>query len=384
MLRFALFAPIVTALAGCPADEEVPETSTHVGLISVQDATLAGAPELGHGLTVTALLTPAARAPDFDEEPGEPTGCKAWSYDLDGDAPPAPGDEGTITVTGAGEPVPNGCVFRSGGYACPVVSGTADGATVSPAGGGAAAYDLPGAALDAEHAGRYLEVGGATQPGNAGRFPIVAVPSPTTAVVGNPGAVEEPAFTGAYTVLAGAGPVPNNPRDPIGEDDRVTIGIEPRDGGHFAFPATTIEAGGAFAPDAATLALLRAFPIDGGAVTLRCDGDGGDCGVSDATVMLLRTTDAALDGLSPFALPPPSRRQVEIVCATLGGDGSLAIPEEALALLAEAHAASPITRIRVAYMREGVAIAENPEPGPANPVRMAVGHGVIGFSDVGD
>lgn len=73
---------------------------------------------------------------------------------------------------------------------------------------------------------------------------------------------------------------------------------------------------------------------------------------------------------------------MEIQCALFTGDGTLEIPAEAMALLAATHAASPITRVRAAYMRDGFVLTGNPAPEPPNPVLIAVGHGVIGFTDV--
>jgi hypothetical protein len=369
--------------AALPSPDAARPASTHVGLISVQDMQLADAPQLGHGMTVTAFLTPAGRAPDIELRTDDWNGCQGWSYAVDaGDPPPATTDEGGLAVHGTSEPIPDDCVFRAGAYMCPIASGTATAAGVAPMAGGAAVYQLPGGAFTSDAAGRYLEVSGAANATNAGRFPIVAVAGPTTVVVGNPAAVAESAFAAAYTVLAGVGPVPNNPRDPIADGERVTFGMTPGGGGHFDFPDTEVVAGGAFRPDDATLALLRDLPIGDDAITLRCDGAGGDCGVADATLMLLRTSDGDTAGISPFALPPPSHRHVEIVCAVTGGDGSITIPAEAMALVAAAHAASPITRIRLAYMHDGVALARNPYPAAENLVRIGLGHGYIGFTDV--
>ncbi len=383
MLRLACCVAALV-LAACPdstepGDIDAPAAaSTHDGIISIQDVTLANAPQLGHGMTVTALLTPATRVPDVDGLTGSPGGgCRAWRYVLDRDPPPPLTDQGALRITGTREPLPERCVFRGGGYECAIGAGTAGGASVTPGGSGAAVYRIPGAEFTAEDAGRYLDVRGAA-PGNAGRFPIVAVPAADRVVLGNPAAAAEASFDATYTVIAGGGPVPNNPRDPIADDDTVTVGIDPGDTGALRFPDATLPAGDAFTPDAPTLELLRALPVDGRAVTLRCDA----CGAADATLALIRTTDAPIAGLSPFALPAPRREQVEIQCALFGGDGTLEVPAEAMALLAATHAASPITRVRAAYMRDGFVITGNPAPAAPNPVIVAVGHGIVGFTDV--
>lgn len=368
-------------LAACPEPSEPGDldapAATHEGIISIQDVTLANAPQLGHGMTVTALFTPAARPPDFGGPSTVPEGgCRAWRYVLDGDPPPPLTDQGALRITGTREPLPERCVFRGGGYECAMTTGTAGGASVTPAGGGAL-YRLPGAAFTADDAGRYLDVRGAA-PGNAGRFPIVAVPAADRVVLGNPAAAAEAAFDASYTVIAGAGPVPNNPRDPIADGDAVTVGIDPGEGGALRFPDVTLAAGGAFTPDAPTLELMRGFPVDGRAVALRCDR----CGAAGATLALIRTSDGPTAGLSPFALPAPRREQVEIQCAVFAGDGALEVPAEAMALLAASHAASPITRVRAAYMRDGMVITGNASPAAPNPVIVAVGHGIVGFTDV--
>lgn len=385
MLRLASAAAVTIALAGCPDPgtppddiDAAPAAATHDGIISIQDITLVNAPQLGHGMTVTALLTPAARTPDFDALISVPDGgCRAWRYSLDGDPPPPLTDQGALRITGTNEPLPARCVFRGDGYECAMGMGTAGGASVTPSGGGAV-YRVPGAAFTAEDAGRYLDVAGAAAPRNAGRFPIIAVLAPDRVVLGNPAAVAEAAFDATYTVLAGAGPVPNNPRDPIADGESVTVGIDPGETGALRFPDTTLAAGGAFTPDAPTRDLLRAVPVDGRAVTLGCE----TCGTASATLALIRTTDAPTAGLSPFALPAPRREQVEIQCALFTGNGTLEVPAAAMALLAASHAVSPITRIRAAYMRDGFALTGNPALEAPNPVIIAVGHGLIGFTDV--
>src|SRR5262245_44046209 len=81
------------------ADAAVPPVPTHVGLVSIQDVSIVGRPEVGHGLSVVAAFTPA-RAPDYEETPGLPTGCKGWVYDLDAAPPPSAANEGTLSITG--------------------------------------------------------------------------------------------------------------------------------------------------------------------------------------------------------------------------------------------------------------------------------------------
>jgi hypothetical protein len=408
-LRALFLAAAGAALPACPSDDSPPSVDaavdsidaavdpvdgspdpgggdTAVGLISIQDQIIHGAPAAGHGLSVRADFTLPGRAPDFDEAPGQPTGCKAWLYDAQEDPRPAvAGDEGRVTVGGTSAPVPEGCVFDgSAAYVCPVASGTGALASVTPMSSPTALYDIAGLALSDDDIGRYLRVAGdRDRPGNDGFFPIVAVPGPTSAVVVN-GAASAGGFAADYTVVAGAGAAGlplDSPHDPIRDGDQVVIGIEPGGRGDFDFPDTAaIDAGDSFELDDASEALIGAIPVDGSPFSLGCSGDGGRCGEAFASIIQLESTDGDLAGASPFALPRAQDKTVIISCATLGASGRVDVPAEASQLLRAAHEARPITRIRVAFMRDGFAPAANPPPGPANPVRIVAGHQIVAFT----
>jgi len=407
MTRFCprLCMPLALALSGCPSgDDADPDPDAQVepaidaavspdagaasaiGIISIQDQQIHGAPGAGHGLSVRADFTGPTRAPDFDEMPGQPTGCKAWLHDMQDDPPPAvAGDQGTVTVAGTRATVPAGCVFNGrDAYECPVTAGRAA-ATVTPMKAPAALYDIAGAALGGDDVGRHLRVAGdGDRPANDGQFPILAVPDARALVV-NP-AASAGSFTADYTVLAGGGasglPL-DSPADPIRDDDQVVIGIDP--GGEMAFDfadTAPIDAGDAFTLDSASDALLGAIPVDGSPFAIGCSGEGGSCGEAFASIVQLETSDGDIRGSSPFALPPAIDRKVIISCATLGASGRVEVPAEAAQLLRAAHQASPITRIRVAFMRDGFQLATNPPPLPPNPVRIVAGHQIVGFTDV--
>ncbi|XXT22614.1 hypothetical protein WME94_13760 [Sorangium sp. So ce429] len=350
---------------------------THNGIISIQDVSVLGAPQAGHGLTVQVLFT-AAKPPRYEELPGQIAGCKAWVHDVLGDPPPPLTDQGVVTISGLkGGPVD--CRFEGNGYVCPTHSGAGQ-ASVTAGPTGTASYVVRGANFSAADVGRYLRVGGAATGGNNGTFPVVAVTSSEAAVVANPRAAEE-SFAADYLVLAGVGPVPGNPNDPIESGDEVTVGIEPGGEMAFRFPsAGPIVAGEAFQLDAASQAVLGAVPLDGTPITLGCGGEGGSCGAAQGTLVRFTSTDGSVDGAPPSAMPPPVGKQVDIQCITLGGDGSITVPAEVMKLLQEAHQASPITRIRTAFMREGVASATNPGPGPRNVTHVVAGHGIVGFT----
>lgn len=363
--------------SGAGGSDRCAPVATHNGIISIQDVSIQGAPQAGHGLTVQVLFT-ASRPPAYEQMPGEIEGCRAWVYDMQDNPPPALTDQGVITIAGL-EGGPLACRFAGSGYVCPTSTGAGQ-ASVAPGQTGTAAYTIEGATFSAADVGRYLRITGAGSAKNQGAFPIVAVGSSTTAIVVNQGAVEE-AFAAEYTVLAGAGPVPNNPVDPIEGGDEVVVGISP--GGEMAFDfadSAPIVAGEAFTPDTASAAALVAVPLDGSPLTLGCGGPGGNCGPAQATVVRLTSTDGDVEGASPFAMPPPARRQVEIQCVALGGDGTLTIPAEAMKLLQEAHQVSPISRIRTALMREGWAAPTNAASLPPNITTLLVGHGLLGFT----
>jgi hypothetical protein len=150
----------------------------------------------------------------------------------------------------------------------------------------------------------------------------------------------------------------------------------------FDFPDTApIEAGDAFTLDAASDAILGAIPVDGSAFSIGCSGAGGECNEAFASIIQLETTDGDTGGAPPFALPRSVDRKVIISCASLGESGRVDVPAGATALLAAADRASPITRVRVAFMRDGFQQVSNPPPLPPNPVRIVVGHQIVGFTD---
>ncbi len=346
--------------------------ATHSGIVSIQDVSIHGVPQAGHGLTVQILMNEAV-PPTWEDQPGSPTGCRAWSYDVDTAPPPALTDQGEVTISGIDDGTVS-CSFQGAGYVCPAwtVSGEV---SVTPGAMGVASYAVAGTAFTAADVGRYLRVVGGPSP-NHGAFPIVAV-NGGAALVLNP-AASSTSFDADVVVLVGAGPVPGNQAEVF--DGAITVGIEPGGASAFDFPDTPpVTPGNPFQPDDATKAILAAIPVDGSAVTFGCSGTGGDCGDAQGTVIRISSTDGSVAGLSPFAMPPPAQKQVEIQCAILD-DGPVTIPAAAMALLEEAHAASPITRIRTAFMREGVFIAENPAPAPPNPVFVLAGRGILGFT----
>jgi hypothetical protein len=336
------------------------------GLVSIQDVSIAGLPQAGHGLTVIAAFTPS-HAPDFDEQPGTPYGCKASFYDLTKEPPPAETDQGRLHIAGL-----NGgdlrCAFQPGrGYVCPTARGQGA-VTVAPAGNGAR-YALEDVQLSAANVGRYLQISGAASAENDGAFAILESVGGAI-VVANPRAREE-TFDAEYAIVAGAGPTPGDRYEPYSEPAAVSVRLEPGERSAFEAFDVSITPGESFELDAESEQRIDHIEPDAESLTLGCDA----CGPATASVLRLNTTDADVSGLGPTAMPPAQRSSVEITCAVPDSE-SIRVPPAALAYLRESHARAPITRIRTAFMREGLAQA-----GPAGArVNVLVGHGVLGFS----
>lgn len=269
--------------------------ATHTGLVSVQDITIANLPQAGHSLTVNAFLTRLV-APDYQEFPGQVTGCRAWAYDRVDKPPAAQEDHGVLTVAGVNEG-PLACPFSAerGTYTCPA---------------------LPA-------------------PGQA---------APTT--------------------------------EALVHDSGVTISLAPSGYAAFDRVEATLTPGAAFTLDDATNKTLQNLPLDGQSVSLSCR----DCGTADVTIVRITTTDGDLTaGASPAAMPAPKAKSVEIQCVAMSSNTVL-IPAAAMKLLADTHHLSPATRIRTAFMRDGLRLVTNQPPSAPNQLVLAVGHGVLGFT----
>lgn len=384
--RFSIIAGALM-LGGCPlgrGDDPVtigespqPEAATHSALVSIQDISIANLPQAGHGLTVQAFFT-QSRAPSFSEPvPGTPFGCTASAYDLAEEVAPAQEDHGALELEGL-----NGgairCEFHTvRGYVCPTISGSTRAQVVAAM--GTSEYKLTDLSLTAADVGRYLQVSGAIKPENNGAFAIVAVDDANGVTVVNPRGVDE-TFEAAYSVLAGAGPTPNDLYDPFVANSPIGVRLSP--GGEAGFDPVElrIEPGSELTLDAASSRQIVAVEPNGEAIELGCDGDGGDCGDAAASIVRITTTDADTTGLSPAAMPPAKHWAVEIQCA-FPDTGRVRVPAAAMALIQKAHEHSPITRIRTAFMRDGFALATNRAPKPANSLIAVAGHGILGFSN---
>lgn len=373
MLSTALAALACSVENDSGDDSTTTTTATHSGIVSIQDVSIQGADELGHGLSVTVLFT-QLRPPTNEE-----SGCRIWIYDVANDPAPALTNQGVVDITGL-EDGPYSCSFAEGsGYSCPTSLGVGQ-VDVSMGQPGTSTYTIQGAAFSQADVGRYLRVVGAMNPKNDGLFPIVAAPSADSVVLANPAGSAEK-FSSEYTVLAGAGPVPNNPHDPFAAGSEVTIGITPGGEGAFDFADVALTPGEAFELDTQSQSTITALPLDGSSVSLACNGAGGKCGNADASIVRITTTDAVTTGLSPFAMPTPVKKHTEIQCAAQNGSESVTIPASVMSLLALWHADAPVTRVRTAFMRDGFGYAANSAKRAPNQAIVAIGRGVIGYSN---
>jgi hypothetical protein len=169
-------------------------------------------------------------------------------------------------------------------------------------------------------------------------------------------------------VCPGTGPSEGHPFAP-----RVHVALEPGGGRAFLLPEVDLVPGAPFTLDAASRLAIIDLPL--AATSLGC----AECGNAPLTIVRITTTDAPLVG--PDDMPTPRRRYVEISCASIGAT-TVNIPAEAMSLLQRAHADSPLTRIRTAYMRDGFAQLVSEAPAPPNRATIAVGHGVIGYTNM--
>lgn len=357
------------AVAPAPA----PDLWPYGGTISIADTTVVNTPRLGHGLSVLIDLGPIPAAPpSYEETGGIPTGCKAMMLNL-ADLPPPGGDEGVVAISGTTGAIPD-CVFVAGaGYRCVGSKGT--GGLLAAAGAGLWRFTSVGAGFSGVDTGRHLVVSGASHPGNNGAFPIASVVDADTVIVLNDQAAAE-TLSGAWSVVAGAGPVPGAP-DLLADTDSVSVSFTPGGGNHFLLaPLPAIDAGNAFTLNSASAALLKAIPTAGKAITLDCKGAGGRCPTGDgpvATLVTLVTTDGDPATVGPYDMPPPVSRQARISC--LAYDTTRVIlPAAAMVYVRNA---AP-TRIRASYARLGAAVGAQTDGSHA--VTATVGHAFVGYT----
>lgn len=373
--------------AAIDAEIDAPPAPTFTGSISLQEVKLLNPGNsgtfFGQGPQASITFSSSATSPPpvMEEQPGSPLGCKAWSYT----AAQAPAavlgvDEGPVQFTftaGTVRPTLPPCIYQANaGYICPQAATAQAGGIIGagPMAGLATFTDLDTTYNMANSVGHYIQIAGAATATNNGVFPIVAVGGANTVVYANPGSAAETLPAAATHVnLAAVGPIPSAP-DPgfISNDAALTVDHAMGGGNHIgAFTATT-GVGGTVGDDIGItqneLRKLNAVPLDGTAFTIACDG--ANCGTASGSILILRTTDAPTAGLSPFALPLPVTKRVEIRCAAIG-QTSVTVPAPYMALIAGQTA----TRVQATFIRPTLMSG-----GPAT-VNVISGHALVGYTN---
>lgn len=405
MKRFACLAFVLVAACGDDGTTPIDAANIDAAVDAAIDAPI-DAPVTVYSGTLTALevavLNPGATGTFFgqgiqlgigfgdsvtgvaatmEEQPGSPLGCKLFNFTRAQAIQATVGNnEGSVqvTVTQANAPVYPACTFTAGvGYTCPQLTTAGNTGTIATvvAGATASLTVAAGPYTDANSVGRYVSISGATNAANNGVFPIVARPAATTIVYGNPAAAAEALPAGATRVnLAGVGPIPMAP-DPGFFDNAagVTIALTPGGGNHFtAFTSTTGAGniGDDFQMPMAERIKLNAIPANGAAFTVTCGGDvANPCGNASGSLLNIVTTDSAVVGLSPFSMPLPTTRRVQVRCAQLGSE-SITVPAAYMAAIMGSGA----TRIQTTFMRPLLMSG-----GPAT-VNSLGGHAIVGFT----
>ena len=336
----------------------------------------------GQGIVTRLRFTSAALwPPTLEEQPGLPSGCKAWRFTPAQAAAALPGlDEGTLLIRAAGgAPLVPTCAHAPDGYRCaePATdsAGGAITAGLGPFAGAAVLTDADVAYTAVNSDDRYVEIVGAPSAANDGRFPIIGRPAADAIAFANPGFVAEALPASARHVnLGGRGPIPGVADPGFLPDTAVVEVVHAAGGGGHVPPFTaTLPAGSvgdSFALAPAELARLSAIPRTGAPFSITCAA--ADCPASSAAVTQLEliATDGPIAGLPPFALPPPVAELVVVRCAVVGAT-AVTVPSAYAAVLASAGA----TRIQATFLRAHVMQTGLPDVG------ALIGHAIVGYSD---
>ncbi|HTE52382.1 MAG TPA: hypothetical protein VK698_16135 [Kofleriaceae bacterium] len=354
-------------------DVDAAPPATHSALVLLLEGRFEAFPELGEGVLTesTFQVKTDVVPPSFEESPGSPFACKVFEF-TPATFAPAGVDEGPVQFTVDGGPPVPPCIYVPGqGYRCIGAMGTGGDIEVANPKMGIFSITDSAITLGPDQVGRFLIVQGATNPSNNGQFPIVMAAGDNTILYQNPqpGAAEELDTTATYLTAAGFGPAGQT--TPIPDDASVTIALSPGGDGDVAEFSQTLDIGDSFTLDTASQETISNLPSDGSAFTLSCDGEGGDCGTSGASLLNLIATDGDVSQLPPFVLPPPQSKAVQIFCVFLAG--RTAVPAEASAFLA----GQGFTRARAVFVRANNLLFAQPKA----EIQVAAGHAVAGFTD---
>lgn len=348
-------------------------------------------------------------------------GCTVFNYTVGTNAPAPNTNEGAVTISGDFNHTaipPCAYVDSEGGYRCIAAAGQfPDAASVThdanpmSATFGLSFITLPGATFDntnLNEVGMYLTVNGfALDLGapfgeiNNGSFGIVNVAAPTTVAVINStwnaclgamacnGTNEAETVTTAtvgdtYSVVAGAGPMPN----PVGYElfdttaDPITINIAkaaPDTGAGQVLPAFDISVKpsgfGGFVLSGAS-DTPEAMPFTARDITIECDNNANECGGVGELVTGFavsgRTTDATVNPADPTDMPDPVTSYATFTC-TFIGEFSSTIPQAAWQAVLDTNP----TRIETRVLRLGAKTNVVPD----HDINLVAGYGYVGFTD---
>ena len=323
--------------------------------------------------------------------------CSITIYNVGDDEPPDPADEGTFAVTGTAAG-PFGCAYVAalGEYVCQsataaVAGGSAEGATVTGAGGNAQ-FALTGLSFPDGVVGMHMQLSGFPPVDEVevdGVYPIVGAntvgETTTLTLFGAP-------FTGAstgdadasYATYVGLGPVPGG-ADFL-DDGTADLTISKTAGdvvGAFEVELNASGAGLTLIDDAANdYYLPHEIPTEAAAeVKFGCTGDGcgaAGSGILSAMIISGATTDGTLpvDGdPAGIAMPDPVSQYATFTCSALGAD------EVAISMAAmQAILGTSPTRIQVSVGRV-VGEIHAADDGSYQTFVLA-GHSLLGFTTV--
>ncbi|HVK76297.1 MAG TPA: hypothetical protein VM734_23380 [Kofleriaceae bacterium] len=341
----------------------------------------------GQGLQANISFTASDQVPPpvLEEQAGSPFGCKAWEFTPAQAAAASIGvDEGVVQMASASGLTPMNfpaCVYQAGaGYICPHTNTQSTGGTIGAGQGGTMTLTDADVTYNSNNTtNRYVSISGATNTVNNGLFPVVGSPAGNTIVYVNPaGVAEELPATAVHINLAGIGPTPNA-ADPgfMTNDAAPTFSLTPGGGMHFdtfTVNTGTGTTGDDFELDTAEAIKLNAIPVDGSSFSIACSADECPAGSANGIILNIVTTDATITAAtSPFVLPAPTTKRVQVRCAMLQGataGQTITVPAAYSAKLMTSGA----TRIQATFIRPQLMASE--------PVTAITGHALVGFTNI--
>lgn len=359
--------------AGADIDAEPDPTPSVVGPILLAELEISGVPALGDGtfINIGLELVDDITAPSYDQMASSPFGCEAYEYTPSEYAAIVGSDQGEIQLTLDEGPAYPPCAYvPTQGYLCRGAAGSAG--VIAEIAASTFTLTNDAAGFTADDVGRYVVITGSDVPQNNGRWPIVAADADSITYINqSPDAAAEDPTAATYFTLAGAGPALQD--DPIPDDAALTVSLTSGGEGNVEdFELTVDDIGDDFTLTPASEELINDVPLDGSEFTITCDGEGGDCGVAQATIVNITTTDGNVSGLPPYIMPAPVTKAVVVRCVILSA--SATVNADASAFLETSGA----TRVRTSVFRVGSA-NENQDDAALS---IAAGHGISGFTTI--